>query len=106
MSPAPAPSAPPASAVGLTPDERRDLGVRLQPDLCQEAAKKVNLVSGRPETDKKGVEVLTRCLRLGNVAWYRCLVSADTPANVQLCHTRLLLPLDEVPGAQRGPATR
>lgn len=88
-------SAPAASA--LTREEQRDLGARIPSELCEQAAKRVNVVAGRPETDKKGIEVLTRCLRLGNVAWYRCIVDASTPEDVRRCHSRFLTRAGDAP---------
>jgi hypothetical protein len=92
----------PASAP-LTAEERRDVFTRLQPELCEEAARKVNTLNGRAPEDKKGVDLLTRCLRIGNVAWYRCLLNATSVADVRVCHTRLLLPLDELPRGAPSP---
>jgi hypothetical protein len=88
-----------ASSSPLSREELRDVTTRLEPGLCELAAKKANQVYGRPETDKKGIDVLTRCLRLGNVAWYRCVVEAKAPDELKRCHSRYLLPADEIPKA-------
>ena len=82
-----------SSSLVFTPVQGLEL---VNPEL---AAKKANQVYGRPETDKKGIDVLTRCLRLGNVAWYRCVVEAKAPDELKRCHSRYLLPADEIPKA-------
>jgi hypothetical protein len=86
----------PASGA-LTPKERRDVQTRIEHTQCEEAAKHANLVRGRAETDPKGIDLLSGCLKWGNVAWYVCTMAAKTPPVLQSCGERLLLPPDEIP---------
>ena len=87
----------PEQGGGLTPKERRDVQTRIEHTQCEEAAKHANVVRGRPETDPKGIDLLSGCLKWGNVAWYVCAMAAKTPAALQTCSERLLLPADEIP---------
>ena len=54
-------------------------------EACETAAKHANLVYGRGETDPKGAILLSRCLQLGNLAWYDCVMQATAPAQVSAC---------------------
>ena len=52
------------------------------------------------EHDKKGSLVIWPCLRLGNVAWYRCVVGAETTDDFTWCSKRYLIPPDQVKAQQ------
>lgn len=90
---APRPSA--SAARGASPADLRDRRTRLDPDLCGEAAKRVNMLHGRPATDPIGVDIVSTCLRYGSVAWYRCVLSADAAPAADACGRKFLEPPDE-----------
>ena len=78
----------------LTPKERRDVVTRIDNTQCETAAKHANVVNGRGETDPQGIDLLSGCLKWGNVAWYVCMTAAKTPETLKRCNERLLLPQD------------
>jgi hypothetical protein len=87
-----------------TPMERtaRDAGVsmmdlrlwrqKLDPELCPKAGEQINKLSGRAPTDPKAINLVSLCLQTGNVAWYKCLLSATTEAEGAACTTHFLQP--------------
>jgi hypothetical protein len=79
--------APPTSVKAKEAHERR---IGLQPDLCNEAAKRFNELNGRDPFDKKAMTVITLCLKHGNLAWYRCVLEAKTVDDAKSCNQRLL----------------
>jgi hypothetical protein len=90
--PRPSASAPPPT---MTPTELRDLHTRLDPELCGEAAKRINTLHNRTPTDPIAVDILSTCLKYGNNAWYRCVLSAQTADVVDGCGRKFLQPPDE-----------
>ena len=74
----------------LTPMERRDVKIRIGSDDCERAAKRINALHNRPETDVKGIEILSLCLKAGNMAWYRCVLDAPGADDADACAKRLL----------------
>ncbi|MBI5536231.1 MAG: hypothetical protein HY898_26145 [Deltaproteobacteria bacterium] len=68
---------------------------KLPHESCEDAAKHANLVFGRGETDPKGTVLLSRCLQLGNLAWYSCVMEANAPAQISACSNRYLGPPPE-----------
>jgi hypothetical protein len=76
------PAEPRASAAAPTrlgsSSERRLSRAPLHNDLCSEGVKRVNVLHGRTETDRKGVHLLSRCLRDGTAAWYSCVLEATS----------------------------
>jgi hypothetical protein len=59
--------------------------------------KHINVVHGRKETDpgktetdSLGLDLLSRCLAWGSLAWYRCEMAAKTAIETKDCTTRLL----------------
>jgi hypothetical protein len=87
---APSPAARPAST--LTPQERRDLKIRVGNEDCERAAKRINTLHNRSETDLKGIEILSSCLKLGNMAFYRCVLDARAADEADACMKRFLQP--------------
>lgn len=77
--------------------ERREFETKINTELCQNAAKRLNQVNGRPEFDPKGVNTIAACLELGNLAWFRCISDTQTPAGFTACSHRYLIPKDEAP---------
>ena len=75
--------------------EERDRRTRLDPELCGEGAKRVNTLHKRTPTDPIAVDLLSTCLKYGSVAWYKCVLAADTAAAVDACGPRFLQPPDE-----------
>jgi hypothetical protein len=74
----------------FTPRERRDLKIRIGNEDCEKAAKRINTLHNRPETDIKGIEILSLCLKAGNMAWYRCVLDASGPDDADTCAKRFL----------------
>jgi hypothetical protein len=91
------PSATPSVSAGAkyTPFEQREMRVRIDNELCENAAKRWNTLNNRPPTDPAGIDVLSTCLKHGNNAWYRCILEAPAPEAYHQCSVRLLLPPDE-----------
>jgi hypothetical protein len=93
-------AAPPKSAVspqvaaaddaGMTLVEYRDFQTRIGNELCEQGAKRINVLEGLKETDPKGTFILTLCLRYGNTAWYRCILNAKTREEAGVCNKRFL----------------
>ncbi len=91
---APRPSAS-ARVPSMSPTELRDVRTRLDPDLCSEGAKRINSLHNRTPTDPIAVDILSTCLKYGNNAWYRCVVSAQAPDVADACGRKYLQPPDE-----------
>jgi hypothetical protein len=70
----------------------RQWRTKLPHESCEAASKHANLVFGRAETDPKGTVMLSRCLQLGNLAWYSCVMEADAPAKISACSNRYFGP--------------
>ena len=70
---------------------------RLDHELCETAAKRVNKLNGRPETDPAAINLLSTCLKYGNNAWYKCVLEAPNPAAIDACSKRWLVPAEDLP---------
>jgi hypothetical protein len=77
-------------AARFTPEERRDLRIRIAHEDCERAAKRINVLHNRPETDIKGIDIISICLKNGNMAWYRCVVDAPAADEADRCGQRYL----------------
>jgi hypothetical protein len=86
-----------ASARPIPSRESRDARIRIDNTTCEAAAKQINVIYGRPETDPKAISLLSSCLRYGNVAWQLCIAAAKLPADVESCSHRLLVHPDDLP---------
>jgi hypothetical protein len=95
FSPAPGSSreagAPPPSQP-LSDVELRDFRVRIGHEECESGARRVNTLEGREATDPKAGPLISVCLRYGNVAWYKCVLRADSGDKAVACNHRLLNP--------------
>ena len=79
-----------------SPKEYKEYQQKLAHEECEQAARHLNQVSGRPEFDKKGTLILSGCLFQGNVAWFRCVMDTQTQEQFNRCSHRYLIPPDEV----------
>lgn len=97
-----APAAPRAPAETPMEATARDAGVsmmdlrlwrqKLDPELCPKAGEQINKLGGRAPTDPKALNIVSLCLQTGNVAWYKCVLSATSEAEGTSCNARLLQP--------------
>jgi succinyl-diaminopimelate desuccinylase len=86
-----------AAFAGMSPIEKKSAHVRITNEQCEQAAKHANIVSGRKDTDPKGIGLIASCLRFGNVAWYVCVDAAKSEDDVKSCNLRLLQPPESLP---------
>jgi hypothetical protein len=108
----PAPNAPPASSAArpsepqpagtagaplpleagppMTSAELRDFHVRLAHEQCEDGARRLNHLEGRADSDPQVLTRLSVCLRIGNVAWYKCMLRATTASEAHVCGQRFL----------------
>lgn len=86
------PSPPPADASVDDAAVLRQWRKPLNSEGCETASKHANLVFGRGETDPKGAILLSRCLQLGNLAWYDCVMAAKAPAEISACSRKYFEP--------------
>jgi hypothetical protein len=89
---APPPSTEPGSMGSMTSAERRDFHIRLGHEECEDAMRKVNVLDGRAPADPRAINRLSVCLRIGNVAWYKCMLRAQGSGDANACHRRFLDP--------------
>lgn len=71
--------------------DKRNRRTRLNQESCTIAAKHINVMHGRTETDPKGTLVLSQCLNSGNLAWYGCVMEAKTKEEISECNRTLLI---------------
>jgi hypothetical protein len=79
-----------ADAGAMTGAEWRDFHIHLAHEQCEEGARTLNRLEGRAETDPQVLTRLSVCLRIGNVAWYKCMLSATTAGDAHVCNKRFL----------------
>jgi hypothetical protein len=94
-----APSAAAEAAPPMTAAEVRDFHVHLAHEQCEDGARRLNRLEGRAESDPQVLTRLSVCLRIGNVAWYKCMLRATTAGEAHVCGQRFLN-LDNPPPAQ------
>ncbi len=91
---APSVSGPPSARAyndpPMTEEEVRDWHLKVGHESCEEGAKMINTLQGLEPTDKQGIKFIGACLRNGNVAWYKCLVKAQTRLEAGTCNRRFL----------------
>ena len=92
------PAAPPADAAPsrYSLREKKELALKIDPEHCSIAAKHANKVAGLPETDPKGIGLISQCMKLGNVAWYGCVMTAQATAEISKCNDLYLITPDEL----------
>jgi len=78
------------------PKELKEFNIKLSNEDCEKAAVKKNTLEGLPEHDKKGSLLIWACLRRGNVAWYRCIITADNIDHFNWCSQRYLVLPEEI----------
>ncbi len=100
---APAASAPAPRPSGeasplMTRAEARDFRVHIGHEECEQGAARVNELEGRDKfaPDPKTLTELSVCLRIGNVAWLKCILGARARDEASVC-TRRFLSLDHPP---------
>jgi hypothetical protein len=74
----------------MTAAEWRDFHVHLAHEQCEEGARRLNRLEGRAETDPQVLTRLSVCLRIGNQAWYKCMLRAVTASDAHACGQRFL----------------
>jgi hypothetical protein len=70
--------------------ELKDFHTPLDHTQCEDGMKHVNALRGLPATDQAGLRQLSVCLRIGNLAWYKCVLAADGEPAVKVCNRRFL----------------
>lgn len=93
--PSPSSSTGPDPKAPFSPKEYKEFRMKISNEDCEKAAAKKNTLEGLPEHDKKGTLLLWACLRQGNVAWYRCVLTADTSEHFNWCSQRYLIAPEE-----------
>jgi hypothetical protein len=88
--PATEPSQPPIDAGPMTAAEWHDFHVHLAHEQCEEGARRLNRLEGRAESDPQVLARLSVCLRIGNLAWYKCMLRAVTASDAHACSKRFL----------------
>jgi hypothetical protein len=79
-----------SGAQPMTPPEQRDFHVQIAHEQCEEGMKRLNMLEGRPAADPQALTQLSVCLRIGNLAWYKCVLRADGVDEAHACNRRLL----------------
>jgi hypothetical protein len=74
----------------MTRAEWRDFHVRLAHEQCEDGARRLNRLEGRADSDPQVLTRLSVCLRIGNVAWYKCMLRAATASDGHACSQRFL----------------
>ena len=84
--------APAPSVAAMTPLERRDFRIHIGHEQCEEGAARINELAGREKfaPDTKTISELSICLRIGNVAWYKCILRATSKEEARTCNVRFL----------------
>jgi hypothetical protein len=93
--PAPTASDGPDPKAPFGPKEFKEFHIKISNEDCEKAAEKKNTLEGLPIHDKKGTLLIWACLREGNVAWYRCVINADTSEHFNWCSQRYLIQPEE-----------
>jgi hypothetical protein len=68
----------------------RDFHIHLAHEQCEEGARILNRLEGRDENDPQVLTRLSVCLRIGNVAWYKCMLRATNADDARVCGHRFL----------------
>lgn len=89
--PPPRPSALAGPLPPLTDMEHRQAHMRIGHEECEEGMKRFNELSGRAPTDPKALHLVGTCMAFGNLAWYRCMVSASNQDEATVCNHRFLV---------------
>jgi hypothetical protein len=76
----------------MTPAEVRDFQVRIAHEQCEQGAARINELQGRDPhaPDPKTLNELSICLRIGNVAWFKCVLQASSGDDARDCNRRFL----------------
>ncbi len=83
----------PSSSNGLPPmslQEARDFHMHIAHEQCEDGVKRINVLEGKQPTDPSNLQFLEVCLRIGNVAWYKCILGSDTRPQAAVCNRRFL----------------
>jgi hypothetical protein len=76
----------------MTPAEVRDFQVRIGHEQCEQGAARINELQGRDPhaPDPKTLNELSICLRIGNTAWFKCVLKASSSDEARDCNRRFL----------------
>ncbi len=74
----------------MTPQEEREMRIKIPPEMCTKEGEKMNTLAGRAPTDPIVLNVVSYCFRQGNVAWARCIDNATDNDSVKHCNTRFM----------------
>jgi len=82
-----------AQAAGMTAQEYRDVHIHVPHELCNQAFERINVINGKPPGDGNALAKMQygACVTNGNKAWYKCLLAAETPADLSVCNKRFMI---------------
>lgn len=86
----PAASASSGALPPMSAQEETDFLIHIPHDQCEDGVKRINILEGKPATDPGALTFLSVCLRIGNLAWYKCIVGAQTRPQAAVCNRRFL----------------
>lgn len=88
--PSPASSGSSSALPPMSLQEQRDFLIHIPHEQCEDGVKRINTLEGRPPTDPSALTFLSVCLRIGNLAWYKCVAGAQTRPEAAMCNRRFL----------------
>jgi hypothetical protein len=85
-------AAPASLAPTMTPAETRDFRVHIGHEECELGVSHINEVEGRDRfaTNPKILNELSICLRIGNLAWSKCIAASTSGEQARSCNVRFL----------------
>jgi len=89
-SPPPVTSGSSSALPPMSPQEETDFAIHIPHEQCEDGVKRINTLEGKPPTDPSALTFLSVCLRIGNLAWYKCIVGAQTRPEAAICNRRFL----------------
>jgi|SRR5215472_2879550 len=89
---APVEAAVPIDDSPLTDAEAAEMRSTVPRERCEDIGRRYNVLSGRSESElhPQTVELVSACIRSGNLAWYKCTAMAKTVEEFDRCSARLL----------------
>jgi hypothetical protein len=81
-----------STAPAMTPVEMRDFRTRIGHEECELGVSHINELEGRDPhaTNPKILTELSICLRIGNLAWSKCIANATSREEAHACNVRFL----------------
>ena len=85
-------AAAPTNDTELTDAEAAEMHSIIPRERCEDIGRRYNVLAGRSESElhPQTVELVSACLRSGNLAWYKCTALAKTVGEFDRCSARLL----------------